>query len=197
MAGVRVTALSWRRYHRERLSWRHHDVRPVLTGYALASLFMSRATTKFSSVVRVAVVLALLLSGVYVFPRAVTATETRFADAARSESFSGRIASIFLGEQLDVYDGAPLIGYGIGEGSNFAGVQATGRRAFLLAETEIARTDPGGRLSGLRLRARKGDCERCGCLGGCSSFPEDGECSRSCCGSRPQSLCCPGHFSDS
>ena len=112
----------------------------VLTGYALASLFMSRVTTKFSSVVRVAVVLALLLSGVYVFPRAVTATETRFADAARSESFSGRIASIFLGEQLDVYDGAPLIGYGIGEGSNFAGVQATGRRAFLLAETEIART---------------------------------------------------------
>ena len=112
----------------------------LLATYALASLVLSRATTRASSTLRIAAVGALLLVCVYLLPTAVAATEARFNEAAQSEVVSERIASIFLGSTASIYSSVPLLGQGIGAGSNFAGVAETGSRAFMLGETEIART---------------------------------------------------------
>ena len=126
----------------------------LLASYALASLLLTR-TMKFSSILRLAAVLALIAASVYAFPRAVTATETRFLDAGRSETFSGRVASMFLGEEASIYSDAPILGHGIGAGSNAAAVAETGRRAFLLAETETARTILEGGFLGVAFMLAK------------------------------------------
>lgn len=74
----------------------------------------------------------------YIFSRAVDATNERFTTAAESENFVDRLTVIFFGD-TGTYDELILIGQGLGSGTNFAGVLATGERTFLLAETEASR----------------------------------------------------------
>jgi hypothetical protein len=61
---------------------------------------------------------------------------------------------MFLGE-VGVYEDARMLGAGLGGGTNFAGVAATGQRTFLLAETESARTVLEGGILGIIYLALK------------------------------------------
>ncbi|MGS0742818.1 hypothetical protein ACVBEF_13425 [Glaciimonas sp. GG7] len=115
--------------------------------YALASLVYSKGSKKGSALIVVVIIAMMLASVAFVFSRAVDATEERFEAAAQSENFSSRLVSMFFGEP-GVYKGLPLLGHGIGVGTNFAGTVATGERTFLLAETEAARTILEGGLLG-------------------------------------------------
>lgn len=116
--------------------------------YILISLRYSKDSKK----IRTLLILAVMTTGLalvpFIFSRATKGTYERFKSAAQLENFSDRIATMFFGEPL-VYEKLPSIGHGIGLGTNFAAVVKTGSRAFLLAETETARTLLEGGILGI------------------------------------------------
>lgn len=117
--------------------------------FTFASLMFSKGVAnKRSAVIMVLLAAAMLSTLPFIFSRAVDASQERFESAAQIESVQARIGSMFLGEP-GIYKNLPLMGYGLGGGSNFAAVVATGKRAFLLAETETARTILEGGLLGI------------------------------------------------
>lgn len=118
----------------------------IFAAYILTSLLYSRGSKKSSTMLMLAGAIALLALVPLVFTRAIDATQSRFESAAGEEGFDDRIFSMFLGEP-GIYINFPLIGHGVGAGSNFAGVIAG--TTFSLGETEAARTVLEGGLLGI------------------------------------------------
>lgn len=119
----------------------------LFTMYVLVALLYSKGSKKGSVLPILVVVVGLFALVPYFFSRSINANLERFDSASQAEDISDRAMSIFFGES-GVYEGLPLIGNGVGIGTNFAGVVATGQRNFLLAETEAARTILEGGLLG-------------------------------------------------
>lgn len=94
----------------------------------------------------------LIILAPVLFSRALDATRERFDTASQAESLSERIQSTFLGES-GTYGSFSVLGYGVGVGSNFAGV-VKGTQ-FLLGETEASRTLLEGGILGLAFIALK------------------------------------------
>lgn len=116
--------------------------------FILYSLVYSKKSQKLTVVLTLVAAIGLLGLLPFFFMRSIDANRERFESAAQSEDISDRIISIFIGEPGS-YENLPLIGHGVGVGTNFAGVVATGQRTFLLAETEAARTILEGGLLGI------------------------------------------------
>ena len=115
--------------------------------YIIISLLYAKRSKKGATLVMVVFIFGLVALVPNIFNRSTLATQERFASAAASENIYDRVQTMILGEP-DIYNELPLIGHGIGFGTNFAGVVATGQRTFLLAETETARTILEGGLLG-------------------------------------------------
>jgi hypothetical protein len=115
--------------------------------YVVAALLYSKGSKKGSTVVMLVIVSGLLGLTPYFFSRSIDANLERFESASQSEDLSDRVIAMFFGEP-GIYKSLPLIGNGLGVGTNFAGAAATGQRTFLLAETEAARTILEGGLLG-------------------------------------------------
>jgi hypothetical protein len=115
--------------------------------YVLASLMYAKRSKRGATLLVLIGVTALVALIPYFFTRSTSASLERFESAAQSENIYDRVQSMFLGES-GVYKNLPLMGHGIGVGTNFAGAVATGNRTFLLAETEAARTILEGGILG-------------------------------------------------
>jgi len=127
----------------------------LFTIYIFTSLFFARGRKNKRSALRMALIALVAVSTLpFLFSRAIDASQERFETAAESESFVARISSMFLGEP-GVYKDLPLLGHGLGGGTNLAGFAVTGHRTFLLAETEVARTVLEGGLLGVAFVALK------------------------------------------
>lgn len=112
-----------------------------------ASLNSRRKSSKKKSILMLTGVILMLSIVPYIFSDAVDVSAERFESASQSEDITERIITIFLGESA-VYEDLPILGAGIGAGTNFASALATGERSFMLAETEVARTILEGGLLG-------------------------------------------------
>jgi len=119
----------------------------LFLAYVFIVLRYAKTANKGGTVFMLAGVFMILAMVPYVLSRAVDATQQRFISAAKEESLPERVRSMFFGE-VGIYENLSLIGEGVGSGNNFAGVNATGERTFLLAETEAARTILEGGILG-------------------------------------------------
>ena len=115
--------------------------------FVVIILLYSKRSKKGSAIGMILIVSLLLGLTPYFFSRSIDANLERFESASQGEDIYDRIISIFFGEP-GIYKNFPLIGNGLGGGTNFAGVVATGERTFLLAETEAARIILEGGLLG-------------------------------------------------
>jgi hypothetical protein len=117
----------------------------VVVASLLVVLFIRpAAVNRFGQILLVTVILAFIVMKTPVFREGLTVLTTRFADVAESEDQSivvGLIARVFdgFGELVRVYPTAPLVGYGLGVGTNAGARFLTGETTFLLAEGEWAR----------------------------------------------------------
>lgn len=115
--------------------------------YIIITLRYALVAKKGSTLFGLLVILLMIAAVPNVFFRATDAIQERFELAAEVEDFSERVLNMLIGES-ETYEKQTFIGYGVGAGSNFAGVEATGERTFLLAETEVERTILEGGLLG-------------------------------------------------
>lgn len=115
--------------------------------YIVATALYSRRSKKLAALSMIVVVGVLLALVPYLLPSSTVANKERFESASQSEILSDRLIAMFTGE-AGVYKASTLIGSGVGVGTNFAGAAVTGKRTFLLAETEAARTILEGGLLG-------------------------------------------------
>ena len=83
-------------------------------------------------------VMLLLASQTKYFQEGMGTTTTRFENAGRHESVTLRFLSGFL-DPFDNVGDVPMLGYGLGMGTNAGAKLLTGRVTFLLAEGEWAR----------------------------------------------------------
>jgi hypothetical protein len=88
-------------------------------------------------------ILALFVVATPAFKQAMPAFSSRFEAASKSEGgLEGTLIDRFLGGMWGALTGAnevPLLGYGIGLGTNAGAALATGKRAFLITEGEWGR----------------------------------------------------------
>jgi hypothetical protein len=115
--------------------------------YLVISLVYSKNKKRGSTIVMIIAMTSMLALIPFVFSRALNATQERVESASQQENLNDRIFSLLFGEP-GVYENLSLVGHGFGSGTNFAGVVATGKRTFLLAETEMARTILEGGMIG-------------------------------------------------
>jgi hypothetical protein len=125
--------------------------RSVVAGCALvvASLlvvFLGRrdALNRIAQVLLVAVVLGFIASQTPIFREGLNVLTTRFNEVAEQTEQSiarGLIGRVFagFGESFFVFDKAPLLGYGLGVGTNAGANILTGNSVFLLTEGEWSR----------------------------------------------------------
>jgi hypothetical protein len=102
--------------------------------YSFAAIFFTKGKQKGKSFFMIIIIMLMIVSALSVFSRAVDATRTRFKYGERDSSTVERLFYTFA-PQGDI----PFLGEGIGMGTNFAGVLLTGKKQFLLAESENAR----------------------------------------------------------
>lgn len=119
----------------------------ISSAYVITALLYSKGGKKGAIVTMLVSISGLFIFIPYFFSRSIDANLERFESASQSENIVDRLISMFFGES-GVYERLPLIGNGVGIGTNFTSVVAIGRRTFLLAETEAARTILEGGLLG-------------------------------------------------
>lgn len=119
----------------------------MLFVFVICSFLYSRMARMDNFILRFPLLLAVLVAASYVSINAVDTMQQRFELAAESEDFSMRLEDMFVGESV-AYEEWSFLGEGIGGGTNFAAVEATGQRGFMLAETESARILLEGGLLG-------------------------------------------------
>ncbi len=119
----------------------------MIVVYIFTALRYSKEAKKDSTMPRLLATLLILAAVPSVFFNAADTMQERFELAAENENFFERVTHMLIGESA-AYEKLTLIGYGIGAGNNFAAVEATGERTFLLEETEAARTILEGGLIG-------------------------------------------------
>lgn len=120
----------------------------MLFVFVICTFLFSRMARMDNFILRFPLLLAVLVAASYFFINAADTLQQRFELAAESEDISMRVEDMFLGEAV-AYEQWTFLGEGIGAGTNFAAVEETGERGFMLAETETARTLLEGGLIGV------------------------------------------------
>jgi hypothetical protein len=117
----------------------------VVAASLLVVLFLRpSAVNRFGQTLLVTLVLGFIVIQTPVFKEGLNVLSTRFSDVAEAEEQSitiGLISRVFEGfsEGFFVLRKAPLLGYGLGIGTNAGAKFLTGENTFLLSEGEWAR----------------------------------------------------------
>jgi hypothetical protein len=112
----------------------------ISSGVMIAALLVAMLIRNKRGSIRnsVAVLCVLCIMGALaplLFSRAISATQTRFQNAAHSESMSARISNSLFGSD-DSREQFTVLGHGVGLGNNAAGVLMGGKAGFILGEGE-------------------------------------------------------------
>jgi hypothetical protein len=108
----------------------------IVVAMLLVAVFYNSALVfKAYRIIAFAVIIALLVSLFEFFSEGVQTTTARFQGAHANESFNDRMLSGFLGP-IYILPDVPILGYGLGVGTNAGAVMLTGSANFLLAEGE-------------------------------------------------------------
>jgi hypothetical protein len=116
----------------------------VVASLVLVVILRPDAVNRFGHALIVILVLWLVVSRLPVFHEGINVMTTRFAEVAEASDQSvarGLVARFFgsFGDAFFVLPKAPLLGYGLGIGTNAGAKFLTGRSGFLLTEGEWAR----------------------------------------------------------
>lgn len=117
----------------------------VVVGSLAVVLFLQpRAVNRFGQALIATLVMGLIVTKTPIFREGLNVLTTRFAEVAEQTEQSiarGMVVRVFetFGEGFFVYSKAPLLGYGLGIGTNAGARFLTGRSMFLLSEGEWSR----------------------------------------------------------
>jgi hypothetical protein len=116
----------------------------VIGSLVLVALFRPSALNRFSQVLVVVVILGFVVSRTPIFREGLEVITTRFNEAAEASETSVTASMLWrvwdgFVQPFRVLDKAPLLGFGLGIGTNAGAKLLTGQAVFLLTEDEWAR----------------------------------------------------------
>jgi hypothetical protein len=116
----------------------------VVASLAVVMLLRPAAVNRFGQTLVVALILGVIVTRTPIFKEGFNVLSTRFVEAAEASEKSvsaGIVDRVFSGfsESAYVWRKAPMLGYGLGIGTNAGARFLTGRQVFLLSEGEWSR----------------------------------------------------------